>query len=181
MLKAGEVYENSVRGERAVIRVGTDTTGGEQLVADLYVQPGGAVMGERFHPGMEVRFTLLRGQVGFRLAGRAAIPEPGVELVVPPGTSHAWWNVGPEEALVRVEMGPAVRLEALIRNAFGLSQDGKVTNGGGQTSCTLPSSPGSSPAPSSSPGQPGSRRGYYLAYSPRSPGCQAIGEAIPCT
>ena len=71
MLKAGEVYENSVRGERAVIRVGTDTTGGEQVVADLYVQPGGAVMGERFHSGMEVRFTP-SAAVGseFRLARR---------------------------------------------------------------------------------------------------------------
>jgi hypothetical protein len=27
-------------------------------------------MGEHFHPGMEERFTMLRGQVGFRIAGR---------------------------------------------------------------------------------------------------------------
>ena len=59
MLKAGEVYENPVTGERAVIRIGTDTTGGERLVVDLYVQPGGAVMGEHFHPRMEERFTML--------------------------------------------------------------------------------------------------------------------------
>jgi quercetin dioxygenase-like cupin family protein len=77
MLKAGEVYENPVTGERAVIRVGTDVTAGERLVVDLYVQPGGAVMGEHFHPGMEERFTVLRGQVEFRLAGREAIAEPG--------------------------------------------------------------------------------------------------------
>lgn len=57
-------------GERAVIPIGTDTTGGERLVVELYVQPGGAVMGEHFHPRMEERFTILRGQVGFRLAGR---------------------------------------------------------------------------------------------------------------
>ena len=70
MLKAGEVYENPVTGERAVIWIGTDTTGGERLVVELYVQPGGAVMGEHFHPRMEERFTILRGQVGFRLGGR---------------------------------------------------------------------------------------------------------------
>ncbi len=39
MLKVGEVYENPVTGERGVIRIGTDTTGGELLVVDLYVRP----------------------------------------------------------------------------------------------------------------------------------------------
>ncbi len=130
MLKAGEVYENPVTGERGVIRIGTDTTGGEVLVVDLYVQPGGAVMGEHLHPAMEERFTMLRGQVEFRLAGRVAIAEPGVELVAPPGTPHDWWNAGPEEALVRIEMRPAARFEAMIRNAFGLAQDGNVNKKG---------------------------------------------------
>jgi hypothetical protein len=51
MLKAGEVYENPVTGEHAVIRIGTDITGGERLVVDLYLQPGSAVMGEHLHPG----------------------------------------------------------------------------------------------------------------------------------
>ena len=130
MVRAGEVYENPVTGERAVIRIGTDTTGGERLVVDLYVRPGGAVMGEHLHPAMEERFTMLRGQVGFRLAGRVAIAEPGVELIAPPGTPHDWWNTGSKEALVRMEMRPAARFEAMIRNAFGLAQDGKVNNRG---------------------------------------------------
>ena len=129
-MKADEVYENPVTGERAVIWIGTDTTGGERLVVDLYVQAGGAVMGEHFHPRMEERFTVLRGQVGFRLAGRKAIAEPGVELIAPAGTPHNWWNAGSEEALVRIEMRPAARFEAMIRNAFGLAQDGKVNKRG---------------------------------------------------
>lgn len=45
MMRAGEVYENPVTGERAVVRVGTEESGGELLVNDLYVRPGGAVMG----------------------------------------------------------------------------------------------------------------------------------------
>src|SRR5438552_14040394 len=130
MLKVGEVYENPVTGERGVIRIGTDTTGGALLVVDLYVRPGGAVMGEHIHPGMEERFTILRGQVGFRLAGQASIAEPEVELIAPPGTPHDWWNAGQEEALVRVEMQPAARFEVMIRNAFGLAQDEKVNKRG---------------------------------------------------
>ena len=126
MVRAGEVYENPVTGERCVIRIGTDTTRGERLVVDLHIRPGGAVMGEHFHPGIEERFTMLRGRVGFRIAGREATAEPGVEVVAPPGTPHDWWNAGSEEALVRAEIRPAARFEAMIRNAFGLAQDGKV-------------------------------------------------------
>jgi quercetin dioxygenase-like cupin family protein len=130
VLKAGEVHENPATGERGVIRVGTDTTGGELLVVDLYIRPGGAVIGEHLHPAMEERFTMLRGRVGFRIAGREAIAEPGVQLIVSPGTPHDWWNAGPEEALVRIEMRPAARFEAMIRNAFGLAQDGRVNKRG---------------------------------------------------
>src|SRR5215510_16046687 len=126
MSKAGDVFENPVTGERAVVRIGTKQTAGELLVVDLYVRPGGAVMGEHMHPAIEERFTVLRGQVGFRLAGQVASAEPGVTLLAPPGIPHDWWNAGPAEALVRVEVRPAARFEAFIQNAFGLAQDGKV-------------------------------------------------------
>ena len=130
MLKAGDVIENPVTGERGVARIGTEQTGGELLVADLYIRPGGAVMGEHLHPGIEERFTVLRGRVGFRLAGRESIAEPGVRLIAPAGVPHDWWNAGPEEALVRVEVRPAARFEAFILNAFGLAQDGRVNRRG---------------------------------------------------
>ncbi len=54
MAKAGEVFENPVTGERAVVRVGTEDGGGNQMVVDLYVKPGGAVAGEHVHPVIEV-------------------------------------------------------------------------------------------------------------------------------
>jgi len=130
MSKAGDVTENPVTGERAVVRIGTDETSGELLVVDLYVRPGGAVMGEHVHPAIEERFTVLRGQVGFRLSGQVAIAELGKKLIVPAGMAHDWWNEGPEEALVRVEIRPAARFEAMILNAFGLGQDGKVNRKG---------------------------------------------------
>jgi hypothetical protein len=44
--------------------------------------------------------------------------------------THDWWNAGPEEALVRVEIRPAARFEAFLKNAFGLAQDGKVNRRG---------------------------------------------------
>ena len=130
MSKPGDVFENPVTGERAIVRIGTEQTGGELLVADVHVQPGGAVMGEHYHPAIEERFTLLHGQLGVRLSGRVTNPKPGVMLVVPAGLAHDWWNAGEEDALVRVEIRPAARFEAMILNAFGLAQDGKVNRRG---------------------------------------------------
>ncbi len=126
MSRAGDVYENPVTGERAVVRIGTEETGGELLVVDLYVRPGGAVIGEHFHPAIEERFTVFRGRLRYRLSGKVGDAEAGVPLTVPAGVPHEWWNEGPEEALVRVEVRPAARFEAMILNAFGLAQDGRV-------------------------------------------------------
>ena len=126
MTTTGDVIENPVTGERAVVRVGTAETGGAFGVVDLYIRPRGAVVGEHWHPAMEERFTVLRGRVDFRLDGRERTAEPGSQIHVPAGVRHDWWNAGDEEALVRVEVRPAARFEAMILNLFGLAQDGKT-------------------------------------------------------
>lgn len=126
MTTTGDVIENPVTGERAVVRIGTRETAGDHGLVDLYVRPGGAVMGEHWHPAMDERFTVLRGRVGFRLGGQKRIAELGSEIHAPPGVRHDWWNAGNEEALVRVEFRPADRFEAMILNFFGLAQDGKT-------------------------------------------------------
>jgi quercetin dioxygenase-like cupin family protein len=129
--KAGEVFENPVTGERAVVRLGTEDTGGDKVVVELYVNPGGAVAGEHVHPVIEESFTVVRGQVGFRIDGRESIAELNRRLHVPAGVAHDWWNAGEEEAHVIVEISPgAARFEEMIRNLFGLAQDGKTNSKG---------------------------------------------------
>lgn len=130
MSRAGDVYENPVTGERAVVRVGTAETAGELLVVDLTVRPGGAVIGEHYHPAVGERFTALAGRLSYRLAGRAGDLEPGQDVAVPAGVPHEWWNAGPDEAVVRIEVRPAARFEACILNTFGLAQDGRVDERG---------------------------------------------------
>ncbi|WP_420595613.1 cupin domain-containing protein [Deinococcus sp.] len=126
MTRAGDIHHNPVTGERAVIRVGARDSGGQELRADLYVQPGGAVVGEHLHPGLEETFTLLSGQLGLRLNGHDLTPQIGQRVVIPAGVAHDWWNAGPEEAHVLVEVRPAARFEAMILNMFGLARDGKT-------------------------------------------------------
>lgn len=130
MSRAGDVYENPVTGERAVVRVGTEESGGEPAIADLYVSPGGAVAGEHVHPGIEEVFTVAGGSVGFRLDGREDVAGPGRRVVVPPGVVHYWWNAGDEEAHVVVELRGEERLlegfVTMLSNLFGMARDGKT-------------------------------------------------------
>ncbi|MFP5288413.1 MAG: cupin domain-containing protein [Thermoanaerobaculia bacterium] len=126
MVKRGEVYENPMTGERIVIRLGTQETGGERMVSDLYVRPGGAVVGEHVHPSIDETFTVLKGRVGISLDGKEMIAEPGRRVHVPRGVVHNWWNAGDEEAHIVVEVTPAARFEAMMRTMFGLAMDGKT-------------------------------------------------------
>lgn len=126
MLRRGEIYDNPVTGVRAIVRVGTDETNGERLVVDIQARPGAAGAGEHLHPSMEERFTVARGRVAFLLDGRCSIAGPGESVHIPPGVAHDWWNDGSEEAHFVLEVQPATRYEAIMRNLFGLAQDGRT-------------------------------------------------------
>jgi quercetin dioxygenase-like cupin family protein len=130
MSKAGDTIENPVTGERVVVRVGTEDSGGELLAVETYARPGGAVSGEHVHPSIEEYFTVTRGRVGFRLNGRESIAELNQRLHVPAGTAHDWWNAGEEEAHIKVEIRPGTRFEEMAVNLFGLAQDGKTNSKG---------------------------------------------------
>lgn len=126
MSRAGDVIVNPVTGERGVVRLGTEESGGERLVVDFYVRSGGVVAGEHVHPIIEETFSVVRGRVGFRLNGYESVAEAGRRVRVPPGMAHDWWNAGDEEAHVVVEISPGARFEEMIANLFGLAQDGKT-------------------------------------------------------
>ena len=125
-MRAGEVYENRIQGDRAVVREGSEDTNGERLVVDLYVRPGGAVAGKHVHSYITERFEVLSGTVRFHLNGRDEVAGPGQEVVVPPGAVHDWWNVGEDEAHVLVDIRPAERFELMIQNLHGRANDGKT-------------------------------------------------------
>jgi quercetin dioxygenase-like cupin family protein len=129
-VRAGEIYENRVQGDRVVVREGSEDTNGERLVVDLYVRPGGAVAGKHVHSCITERFEVRAGTVRFHLDGRDEIAEPGRRVEVPPGVVHDWWNVGEDEAHVIVDVRPAQRFELMIQNLYGLANDGKTDERG---------------------------------------------------
>lgn len=129
-MKAGDVFSNPVTGEFGYLRAGSDDTNGQALVADLRVRPGGAVAGEHTHPTLDERFTVVSGQVGYKLGGKTGIAKAGDVLDLPRGVRHDWWNAGDEEARVIVQVGPATRFEQMIATLFGLAQEGKTNEKG---------------------------------------------------
>jgi mannose-6-phosphate isomerase-like protein (cupin superfamily) len=139
MSRCGDFYENKVTGEFAVVLRGTEDRGDGPGIAHLTARPGAAVVGEHFHPHMTERFTVLRGRLDARIAGKILSLGPGEAATVEAGVAHDWWNASAtEEAHVIVEVDQAEgsehldssRFELLIGMLFGLANDGKVDRKG---------------------------------------------------
>jgi len=125
-VRAGEIYENRVQGDRFVVREGSEDTGGERLAGDLYIRPGGAVAGRHVHSYLTESFEVRSGTVRFHVGGRDEVATTGRRVEIPPGVVHDWWNIGDDEAHVLVEIRPGARFELMIQNLFGLANDGKT-------------------------------------------------------
>jgi len=138
MSRCGDIYENKVTGEYAVVLRGSEDRGEGPGIVHLTARPGAAVVGEHFHPYIRERFTVLRGRLDARIAGRTLSLETGQSATAEAGVVHDWWNSSTtDEAHVLVEIEPTGadsadpnRFELLIGMLFGLANDGKVDRKG---------------------------------------------------
>jgi quercetin dioxygenase-like cupin family protein len=130
MIHVGDVIENPVTGERLVFRKTSRETGGQAVVIETFVQPNGFVAAAHVHPSQEEQFEILRGSVGFKIAGKKLIAGRGQRLTVPAGTPHKFWNAGDDEAHFVCEIRPALQFEPLIETMFSLAADGKTNRKG---------------------------------------------------
>jgi quercetin dioxygenase-like cupin family protein len=128
--RSGDVFLNPVTGERSAVLVGTEDGKGDRLAVRLHVTPGGAVVGEHYHPTITERFRVLAGQIEVSLDGRRDTLGPGADVTIPPGMVHDWWNAGDEEAGVLVDVQPGRRFELMVGTLFGLARDGKTNDKG---------------------------------------------------
>ena len=91
----GSVIENPLSGERITIPAPGPRADGSVLEWELVLAPGGRVPSSHAHPRQEESFTVLAGQMRFRIAGRRVLAGPGDTVRVPPGTVHHFANAGP--------------------------------------------------------------------------------------
>ena len=77
MVPGGHVIENPLSGERITISATAARSGGSVLEWELVLAPGGRVPSSHAHPQQEECFTVLAGQMRFRVGGRRLIAGPG--------------------------------------------------------------------------------------------------------
>ena len=131
MAYTGQVLQNPASGERITIRRTAAETNGELLAIDLELPPHRRVPGGLHrHPRQEERFEVVRGRMRFNLGPERIVAGPGEVVVVPPGVGHDFANAGLEEALVRVEVRPALKMERLFETAVALAEQGRTYGNG---------------------------------------------------
>lgn len=96
---------------------------GEILRAVVVVDPGGDVPAHR-HPAQEERFEIVEGSGWFRVGRERRVVGPGDRLVAPPGVVHRFKNAGDGPMRVRVEVEPALQLQAFLEEAARLARAG---------------------------------------------------------
>lgn len=129
MARQGEVIENPVTGERIEFRETARETGGEALVFDYYLAPGGFAVGkyDHVHPRQEERIEVESGRLGVRIEGDEWTATPGTRFAVPPETAHTVWNDGDETMHAVVSLEPALDSETFFEEMFALAS-ARTTN-----------------------------------------------------
>ena len=120
------VFLNPVTQEKSVVLTDPREHRDQVLLAHLTVAPGGRVAAPHWHPSIEERFLILKGQIGFHLDGDETVLGPGEHATVARNVVHDWWQVGAEPAEALVEVVPGVRFVEMVGSLFGLARDGKV-------------------------------------------------------
>jgi quercetin dioxygenase-like cupin family protein len=130
MITPGQTLENPVTGERFTFIETAATTGGELLSFELGLRPGGAVPLPHVHPIQTERFEVVAGRMRFRLGLRTVVAGPGEVIEVAPGVLHGFANAGEVEARVRVEVRPALEMEAMFADVIAMARAGRMTRRG---------------------------------------------------
>lgn len=139
MSRFGDVYENAITREYAVVLRGSEDCGNGPAIVHLIARPGAAVVGEHVHPHMRERFTVVRGRLEARIAGQLHSLGPGQSATVAAGVAHDWWNASMTDdshVLLEIDGAPGDhafdlgRFELLIGTLFSLANEGKVDRKG---------------------------------------------------
>jgi quercetin dioxygenase-like cupin family protein len=126
MVKAGDVIEHPVFGERIVFHYTGRETNGELLQFEDFVKPHISGPPEHIHANETEKFTVLAGELKTIINGEHGHYVAGEDFVVPAGTPHRWWNEGDVEARLLIEFRPAGRMDAFLATLFALAQNGRT-------------------------------------------------------
>jgi quercetin dioxygenase-like cupin family protein len=129
-VELGEIWENPVTRERALILELPHTNPEGRVVAELNALVGAKVAGEHRHPALVERFTVLEGELTLKKSGVTSVLGVGESAVIEPNVWHDWWNAADADARVRVEVTPGERFAHMIETLFGLARLGHTDANG---------------------------------------------------
>jgi mannose-6-phosphate isomerase-like protein (cupin superfamily) len=131
MAYTGQTLKNPASGERITFRATSAETGGELVAIDLELPAGRRVPGRlHVHPVQEERFEVIEGTMRFTLGRKQVTAGPGEAVVVPAGVRHDFANAGDVDALVRVEVRPALKMEQMFETAVRIAEEGRTMMNG---------------------------------------------------
>lgn len=139
MIRAGDILENPVTGERLRFLKTSRDTGGEAVVVEATVQPRGAVGAAHVHPYQVEQYRIVAGVVGFCVGHEKREARAGDVVVVERGTPHNFWNAGAEPARFIAVVRPALEFEGSIETSLSLATEG-TTHETGRPNCVESSS-----------------------------------------
>jgi mannose-6-phosphate isomerase-like protein (cupin superfamily) len=125
-IEPGEVFENPVTRERAVIIELPWQNAEGRAVAELTALPGARVVGEHLHPALRESFSVVQGELTVVRDGQRSTLRAGERTHIEPGVWHDWFNEAGVDAVVRVEVTPGERFAHMIETLFGLAREGHV-------------------------------------------------------
>jgi quercetin dioxygenase-like cupin family protein len=106
-----------------ILRTGNETNG-ELFEVEFLVEPGDWTGPDHIHLRQEERFEIMSGGLRLRVADREELLTPGSTHVLPPSTSHNLRNDGPGEARFLLQLRPALRMEAYLRDLWRAANEG---------------------------------------------------------
>ena len=125
-IEPGEVLENPVTRERAVIIELPWQNAEGRAVAEMTALPGARVVGEHLHPALHESFSVLQGELTVIRDGQPSMLRAGESADIEAGVWHDWFNRAAVDAVVRVEVTPGERFAHMIETLFGLAREGHV-------------------------------------------------------
>ncbi|MBK8294776.1 MAG: cupin domain-containing protein [Solirubrobacterales bacterium] len=129
-IEPGEIWENPVTRERAVIVELPWLNDEERATGEMTALPGARVLGEHLHPALHESFSVEKGELIVFRDGQKSVLREGERADIPPGVWHDWWNEGEVDAVVRVEVTPGERFVQMLETMFGLAREGHVNTRG---------------------------------------------------
>jgi mannose-6-phosphate isomerase-like protein (cupin superfamily) len=110
-------------GRRTFFTATAASTAGAYIEVEATYPPNGKPPIRHLHPAQDEHFTVLSGHIRYVCDGVTADASPGDEFAVPRGVVHQMWSPGPEGAVLRWRVTPAMRTGEMFCELWEVARD----------------------------------------------------------